>query len=63
MQTRIVNGPHFEARTLPDPEMTSPNPGRARHLYLKPDLARKPNLPSESTYAQLRGIKKRSVQV
>jgi len=31
----------------------SPNSARARHLFLRPDLARKPNLPSESRYAQL----------
>jgi len=45
------------------PEITSPNPARARHLFLKPGLARPPNLLSESRYAQLRGIKKRSVRV
>jgi len=41
----------------------SPNPARSRYLFLKADLARKPNLRSESRYAQLLGIKKRSVRV
>jgi len=43
--------------------LQSPNPARAWHLFLKPDSARKPNLLSESRYAQLRDIKKRSVRV
>jgi len=30
LQNRVVNGP--------EPEVTSPNPDRARHLFLKPDL-------------------------
>ena len=30
--TRVVNGPHFEARTRPD--ITSPNQARVRHLFL-----------------------------
>jgi len=47
--SRVVNGVHFEART--------------RHLFLKPDLAWKPKLRSESRYAQLWCIKKRSVRV
>jgi len=37
---RVVNGSHFEARTRPEPEITSPNPARARHLFLRPDLGR-----------------------
>jgi len=36
---RVVKGPHFEAWTRPQPEITSANP--ARHLYLKPDLGLK----------------------
>jgi len=32
---RVVNGPYFEARTLHEPEITSPNP--VRGLFLKPD--------------------------
>jgi len=59
---RVVNGPHFD-QTPFEPEITTPNPARARHLVSKPDLAQKPNLASESRYAQLRGIKKRSVRV
>ena len=43
---RVVNGPHFEARTRS--EFTSPNP----KLFLKLDAG--PNLASESRYAQLR---------
>jgi len=38
---RVVNGPHFETRTRPEPEITSPN--AARHLFLKPDLGPKAN--------------------
>jgi len=38
---RVVKGPHFEAWTRPQPEITSPNPDRARHLFLKPDLGLK----------------------
>ena len=38
---RFVNGPHFEAWTRPQPEITSPNPARARYLFLKPDLGLK----------------------
>jgi len=37
--TRVVNGLHFETRTRP--EITSPNPARVRHLFLKPDLGLK----------------------
>jgi len=59
---RVVSGPHFD-QTRSEPEITSPNPARARHLVAKPDLAQKPNLASESRCAQLRGIKKRSVRV
>jgi len=33
---RVVNGPHFEARTRPKPKITSPNLARARRLFLKP---------------------------
>jgi len=38
MASRSVNGPHFEARTRPEPEITSPNLARTRHIFLKPDL-------------------------
>jgi len=38
---RVVNGPHFEAWTRPQPEITSPNPARARYLFLKADLGLK----------------------
>ena len=38
---RIVKGPHFEALTRPQPEITSPNSTRARYLFLKPDLGLK----------------------
>jgi len=31
MKSRVVNGPHFEARTRRKPEIASPNPARARH--------------------------------
>jgi len=40
-QNRVVNGPHFEAQTRPQLEITSPNPAQDRHLFLKPDLGRK----------------------
>ena len=30
--------PHFQAWTRPEPDITSPYPARARHLYLKPDF-------------------------
>jgi len=52
--SKLVNGPQFESRTRPEPEITCPNPARARHIYLKLDLGRKPNLPSEWRHAQLR---------
>ena len=58
---RVVNGPHFEAQTRPEPEITSPNP--ARHSFSKPDLGPKAKLLSEPRYAQLQGIKKRSLRV
>ena len=35
---RVAAGPYFEAWTRPEPEFTSPNPARARHLFLKPDV-------------------------
>ena len=35
---RVVKGPHFEAWTRPEPEITSPNTARALHLFLKPDF-------------------------
>ena len=35
----------------------SPNPALARNYFWSPTYVRKPNLPSESKYAQLRGIK------
>ena len=38
---RVVNGPHFKAGTRPEPEITSPFPGRHRHLIFKPDLGPK----------------------
>jgi len=38
---RVVIGPHFEAWTRPEPQITSPNPARARHLFLNPDLGLK----------------------
>ena len=38
---RVVKGPHFEAWTRPEPEITRPNPARAWHLFLKPDLGLK----------------------
>jgi len=38
---RFVKGPHFEACARPEPEIASPNPTRARHLFLKPDLCLK----------------------
>jgi len=62
-QSRAVNGPHFEARNGPKPEIASRNLARARHLFLKPNLGPKPNFPSELRYVQLRGNKKRSVRV
>jgi len=37
----VVNGPHFEAGTRPEPEITSPNSARDRDLFLKPDLGPK----------------------
>ena len=40
---RVVKGPHFEAWTRPEPEITSLNPARVRHLFLKPDLVLKAN--------------------
>jgi len=39
--TRVANGPHFENRTRPEPELASPNPARAGHLFSKPDLGPK----------------------
>ena len=41
----VVKGPHFEAR--PEPEITSPNPARARYLFLKPDLSLKAKFTEE----------------
>ena len=38
---KVAKGPHFEAWTRPEPEVTRPNPARARHLFLKPDLGPK----------------------
>jgi len=40
---RVVKVPHFEAWTRPEPEITSLNPARVRHLFLKPDLGLKAN--------------------
>jgi len=47
-----------------------PGPSPKAQVRTRPDIyfgspiwAQKPNLPSESRYAQLRGIKKRSVRV
>ena len=37
----VVNRPYFEARTRPEPEITSPNLAWARHLFLKSDLVPK----------------------
>jgi len=51
---RVVKGPHLEAWTRPEPEITSPNPAWAPHLFLKPDLGLKANLSGEFRYAQLR---------
>jgi len=39
--SRVLKGPHFEARILPEPEITNPNPAQARHLFFKPDLGPK----------------------
>ena len=41
---RVVKGPHFEAWTRSEPKVTSPNPARARNLFLKPDLGLKAKL-------------------
>jgi len=41
LQQRTVNGPQFEAGIRPEPEITSPNPARARQLFLKPDVGPK----------------------
>jgi len=41
LQRRLVNWPRFEARTRPKPEIISPNPTRARHWFLKPNLGPK----------------------
>ena len=38
---RVVKGPYFEAWNRPEPEITSPNPARAGHLFLKPVLGLK----------------------
>ena len=49
----IVNGSHFEAWTRSEPDI----------YFWSPILTRKPNLLSKFRYAQLGGIKKRSVHV
>jgi len=38
---RVIRGPHFEAWTRPEPEITSRNPAGVRHLFLKTDLGLK----------------------
>jgi len=38
---RVVNGPHFEVPTRPEHEIAKPNPARAQHLVLKPNLGPK----------------------
>jgi len=35
---RFEKGPHFEAWTRPEPEVTFPKLTRARHFFLKLDL-------------------------
>jgi len=60
---RVVNGPHFESRTRPSPKSqacTRPEPDI--HFW-SPIQARKLNLLNEPSYAQLQGIKKRSLRV
>ena len=57
-------GPHFEAWTRPEPEITSPNPARGRHLFWKPNLGLKVKFTEGVLrYAQLWSNKKRCVQV
>jgi len=58
IETRVVNGPYFEARTRA--RNNTPEPGPSPTFIL---AAQKPNLPSESRYAQLRVITKRSVRI
>jgi len=55
LRPKVVNEPHVE-----EPEISR---NAARHSFLEPDLTRKPNLPSDLRYTQLRGIKKGSVRV
>ena len=40
---RVGKGPHFETWNRPEPVITSPNPARARHLFLKFNLSLKAN--------------------
>jgi len=52
---RVVKAPHLEAWTRPEPEVTSLNPARAWHLFLKPDLGLKAKFTERVLrYAQLR---------
>jgi len=61
---RVVNGPHFEARTWsePDPGL-SPTTFIFARFRSESQIYRKPHLPNESWHVQLWGIKKRSVRV
>jgi len=58
---RVVKGPHVEAWTRSEPEITSPNPTRARHLLLKPGLGLKAKFTKGDV--QPWSNKKRCVQV
>jgi len=59
---RVVKGPHFEAWTRPEPEITSPNPARSRYLFLKPNWGPKAKFTRELSIAQLWSNKKRCVR-
>ena len=39
--TRVVNELHFQVQIRPEPVITSPNPDRVRHLFLKPNFSPK----------------------
>jgi len=63
LQHKVVNKLHLEDRTRHELEITSPNPARAQHLFLKPDLGPKAKFTDGVDVCATARLQKRSVRL